>query len=72
MFFKRWRKPKSAAYRANEAEIEKLSEEATRGELGDEFEAPGGANMRGFFDSPGVRLPDDKPYDGPPAVDGKI
>ena len=33
MFFKRHKRPKSAAELANEAEIEKPAKEATRGEL---------------------------------------
>ena len=67
MFFTRQKRPKSAAELANEAEIEKLSEEATWGELGNEKQVIGrgiGRRWRptGFFNSPGVKMQDDKPY----------
>ena len=77
MFFKR--RPKSAAELANEAEIEKLSEEATWGELDNEKQAiRRGFGWRwrgptGFFNSPGVKLPDDKPYvEEPSPADEKV
>jgi hypothetical protein len=72
VFFTRRKRPKSAAEVANEAEIEKLSEEATWGELDNEERVVGrgfggfGRFWRmgpvGFFNSPGVKMPDDKPY----------
>jgi len=68
MFFRRQKRPKSAAELANEAEIEKLAEEATRGELANEVAVinrqRGWRHPAGFFNSPGVDLPDDKPYEG--------
>ena len=67
MFFKRRKQRKSAAELANEAEIEKLAEEATHGELENEVEAIDRSppyRVSGFFDSPGVDMPDDKPYQG--------
>lgn len=74
MLFKRHKRPKSAAELANEAEIEKLAEEATRGELDNEvsiirerrrlFGSLGRRYPVGFFNSPGVDMPDDKPYEG--------
>jgi hypothetical protein len=73
MFFKRHKRPKSAAELANEAEIEKLAKEATLGELENEVAVIGrsrrlfglfGGRPVGFFNSPGVDMPDDKPYEG--------
>jgi hypothetical protein len=73
MFFRRQKRPKSAAELANEAEIEKLAEEATRGELENEvavinrqrpFGLLGRRRPVGFFNSPGADMPDDKPYEG--------
>jgi len=73
MFFRRKKQPKSAAELANEAEIEKLAEEATRGELENEvasidrrrlFGLSAGRYPFGFFNSPRVDLPDDRPYEG--------
>jgi hypothetical protein len=72
MFFRRRKRPKSAAELANEAEIEKLSEEATLGELENEVQAIAadplrGARPSGFFNSPGVKLKDDQPYGEEPS-----
>ncbi len=68
MFLRRRKRPESAAELANEAEIEKLAEEATRGELANEVAVinrlRGVLRPVGFFNSPGVDLPDDKPYEG--------
>lgn len=68
MFFRRQKRPKSAAELANEAEIEKLAKEATSGELENEVAVinrqSGGRHPVGFFNSPGVDMPDDKPYEG--------
>jgi hypothetical protein len=73
MFFKRHKRPESAAELANEAEIEKLAKEATLGELENEVAVIDrsrrlfglfGRGPVGFFNSSGVKLPDDKPYEG--------
>ena len=68
------KRPKSAAELANKAEIDKLAKEATLGELQNEVGAmsqsqaiSGFDRPSGFFNSPGVEMPDDKPYEG----DGK-
>ena len=79
MLFKRWRRPKSAAELANEAEVEKLAEEATWGELDNEERVIargsrwGLARPIGFFNSAGVKMQDDKPYtEEPPPSDQKV
>jgi hypothetical protein len=68
MLFRRRKRPRSAAELANEAEIEKLAKEATRGELDNEVavinrQRVGLSHPVGFFNSPGVDMPDDKPYE---------
>jgi hypothetical protein len=83
VFFTRLKRPKSAAEVANEVEIEKLSEEATWGELDNEERVVrrgfGGFGRFwrmgpvGFFNSPGVKMPDDKPYgEEPSPTDKKV
>ena len=79
MFFKRAKHPKSSAELADEAEIEKLSKEATFGELDNEERVIRRARSRsglgwgrrngpvGFFNSPGVTLKDDEQYSEEPS-----
>jgi len=76
VFFNRRNRPKSAAELADDAEIEKLSEEATWGELDNEKRVisrrPRYAGWRhgpvGFFNSPGVKMPDEQAHAEEPAV----